>query len=731
MHSKRYYFIKQKDSKDCGIACLVMVFRFLVGYISYDTVLKKCDFSLEGVSLKGIIYAAKQLNLDIQAFYAKSTFLSPSIEFPLIALVNQNHYVVIYSIYTRKKTTYIKVADPAFGIKDYRLADFINIWINNGKGVLAYISKTEKSFLCIEKEISKLKKISELKCYITENWKPLIYLSWAFFIILCIQLILPFLAQDIVDKGIAKKNISFIWLFLIAQMTLVISKCLIDISRAQITIYLSSKISTQLLSKYLSKLLKIRISFFTKRTIGDLIQRMEDHSRIVTFLSTDTVTISVSIIGLIVSGFVLIHYNYNIFLIYIICILGYAAWTSLFLDKRKSMDYDFFKQQSIQTSSMYQLFDSIEEIKIQGCSNKRTHDFETIYSEGLKLGIKRLTLFQMNKIGATFINQGRDIIITVLTSLLVIKGELSLGTLLAIQYVMGQMESPIDQIINFIYKWQDLRIGLKRISAIYSEEDEVNKTSKNMQPSDSSQDIKIKELSYKYNIFDKKYALQDISFTIPKDKITAIVGLSGSGKTTLLKLLLGYDKPSKGNITIGNVDLGDLNIEEWRKKCGVVMQDGYIFSDTIENNIAIADNIPIEAIKMQDVAQKTCIDDFIYNTPSLFNTQIGKNGRGLSKGQKQRILISRIMYKDPQYIFLDEATNSLDSYTEKKITTNLQYFFQNKTVLVIAHRLSTIKNADNIIVLDKGHIVEEGCHKELMKKRGKYFELVNNQLECD
>lgn len=392
------------------------------------------------------------------------------------------------------------------------------------------------------------------------------------------------------------------------------------------------------------------------------------------------------------------------------------------------MDYEYFLQRSNQTNSMYQLFDGIEEIKIQGCTKRKSRDFKRIYKLGLEIGIKRLSIFQVNRIGATLINQGRDIIITIITSLLVIRGEQTLGVLLAVQYVIGQLDSPVDQLVNFVYKLQDLSIALHRINTIYTEEEEINKDSKDFNIEDVNKNIYINKVSYKYNVYSKANILDKISFVIPQGKITAIVGLSGSGKTTLLKLLLGYDNPTEGEILIGEHKITDINIEDWRKNCGVVMQDGYIFADTIENNIAISDDAIVDYSMMEDVVKNSCIDDIIKKAPQHFKTMIGKDGRGLSKGQKQRILISRIMYKNPQFIFLDEATNSLDSQTEYCITNNLQAFFTGKTVLVIAHRMSTIKKADNIIVLENGRIVEEGNHKQLMSRKGKYYNLVINQI---
>lgn len=727
---RKYPFVNQNDSEDCGIACLVMIFRYLVGNISYRTVAKICDFTYGGMPLKGMLCAARKLDMEAKAFYATEQFLRSGISAPLIALVNEKHYVVVYSAYNKRNQGYVKVADPSFGMKIYKLADFLRIWMgDNGKGVFVQISSTSKSESHVEFYRKKTVSMSRLVKGLASTWKGLSYLLFSFVVILCIQLLLPFLTQSLVDKGIGSKQLNVIWLILIAQMALIVSKSLADISRAQVSLYLSSRITIGLISDYLKKLFRLPMRFFTKRTVGDMIQRMEDHSRIATFLSTDTVSISVSAIGFIVSSIVLLCYSGDIFLVYIGCVAIYTLWTLLFLGMRKRLDYEYFDQRSIQTSSMYQLYDGIEEIKLQGCTRRKREEFETIYAKGLRLGIRRLSLFQTNRIGATLINQGRYIIITVITSLLVIRGELTLGALLAIQYVIGQMDSPVDEIVNFMYKLQDLKIGLNRINTVYDEEDEVKEASMPMPTIDTPCDIVVSNLSYKYNLYDKEDVLHDISFTLPRGKVTAVVGLSGSGKTTLLKLLLGYDKPVAGSIMIGNQNLEDINIEEWRKTCGVVMQEGYVFSDTIENNIAVSDDATIDAKRMDAVVEDSCIKDIVMSSPRQFMTKIGKEGRGLSKGQKQRILISRIMYKNPNYVFLDEATNSLDSYTEKLITENFQRFFVNKTVMVIAHRMSTIRNADNIIVLDRGRIVEQGRHEDLMKRRGRYYNLVCNQVK--
>lgn len=725
----KYPFVNQNDSEDCGVACITMVFRFLVGYISYHTINQLCQLSNEGLSLRGLLHVLGKLGFKSSAFYATESFFLATLKKPLIAFVNGNHYIVIYKSFYKKGVVYLKIADPKFGIRNWKLSSFLKVWKgDNDKGILIEANISDDCVNYIEKPKSILDNMKIITNQLIRNKYHLLYLAFAFFIILVIQLILPLLTQNIVDKGISVHRLDMVELILIAQMCLILSKSLMDICRAQVAIYLSSKISMELISAYLEKLFQLPLKFFVNRKIGDLIQRMEDHSRIVSFLSTDSVSISISLIGFVVSSCILIYYSAYIFAIYIFAIILYASWTSLFLGIRKRMDYEYFLQRSNQTNSMYQLFDGIEEIKVQGCPKRMSREFKKIYKLGLDIGIKRLSIYQFNRIGATFINQGRDVIITVITSMLVIKGELTLGVLLAVQYVIGQLDSPIDELVNFIYKFQDISIAVNRINTIYTEEDEVNNDSEVFDIGEDNKDIYINNLSYKYNIYDKVKILDNISFVIPQGEMTAIVGLSGSGKTTLLKLLLGYDNPTEGEILIGKHKITDINIEDWRKNCGVVMQDGYLFADTIENNIAISDDAIVDHSMMEDAVKKSCIDDIIRMAPQYFKTKIGKDGRGLSKGQKQRILISRVLYKNPQFIFLDEATNSLDSQTEYSITNNLHSFFVGKTVLVIAHRISTIKKADNIIVLENGHIVEEGKHEQLMSRKGKYYDLVVNQI---
>lgn len=725
----RYPFVIQHDSEDCGIACITMIFRFLVGYISYETVSKLGRTSGEGISIRGILHILKGLGMEASAFFATENYFVNTFDMPIIAFIDGNHYVVVYKTYKKSGELFLRVADPKYGINDRKLSSFVRIWIRNkDKGILIKAEKTKECSQYKENHQPIWEKLGLLKEQICQNRYSLLYLAFAFLIILIIQLILPLLTQNIVDKGISTQCLDFVWVILISQMCLIISKCLMDICRTQITIYLSSRISLELVSTYLNKIFKLPLTFFARRKMGDLIQRMEDHSRIVSFLSTDTVSISISIVGFVVSCCVLMYYSLYIFGIYTVAVVLYAGWTSLFLGMRRQLDYEYFLQRSRQTSCMYQLFGAIEEIKLQGCTMRKSREYKDIYASGLQLEIKRLSLFQINRVGSIFINQGRDVIITVITSLLVIRGELTLGALLAVQYVIGQLESPVDQIVNFIYKLQDLLIGIQRINAVYTEEEEVKTSSEPFDPITINTDIFINNVSYKYNIYDNTMVLKNISFVIPHGKITAIVGLSGSGKTTLLKLLLGYDKPTEGEIIIGKQNINNININVWRKLCGVVMQDGYIFADTIEKNIGLSDDADIDIVRLNDVAKKSCIEDIIEHSPRQFQTVIGKDGHGLSKGQKQRILISRIMYKNPEFIFLDEATNSLDSLTENKVTNNLQSFFEDKTVLVIAHRMSTIKNADNIIVLEDGHIVEEGNHEQLMSHHGKYYNLVVNQI---
>ncbi|MDD3788227.1 MAG: ATP-binding cassette domain-containing protein, partial [Petrimonas sp.] len=543
-----------------------------------------------------------------------------------------------------------------------------------------------------------------------------------------LQLIFPFLTQAIVDTGIQGKDIHFIWLVLIAQMMLLFSRTAIDFIRRKILLHISTRINVSLISDFFIKLMKLPMKFFDTKLTGDLLQRIEDHRRIENFLTNQTITIIFSAFTFIIFSIVLFIYNVPIFLVFLVGSILYGVWILVFLKKRRTLDYKMFEQQGINRNVVYQLITGMQEIKLQGCEQRKRWEWEDVQADLFDVNMQSLNLRQNQEAGGIFINELKNILVTVLAATAVISGNLTLGMMLSIQYIIGQLNSPVEQIMGFIYQWQDVSISLDRMNEIHTQQNEEDADRTINTLFGNNADINISNLCFKYDGARADYVLDDINLKIPQGKVTAIVGASGSGKTTLVKLLLGFYSPNEGNIWVGNENLSNFNLAWWRSQCGAVMQEGYLFSDSIARNIAISD----DEIDMEQLRYAACvanIADYIEALPLGYNTKIGQDGQGVSQGQRQRILIARVVYKNPQFIFLDEATNALDANNEKAIVENLSEFYTGKTVIVVAHRLSTVKNADQIVVLDAGKIAEVGSHEELTRKRGKYYELVKNQLE--
>ena len=724
--------IIQSDSMMCGITCLQMVCKHFGREVSLRTLSKLCVATSEGVSMLGVNEAANKLGLRTMCARTDFDTLSKA-TLPCVLHWNQNHFVVLYKV---RKGRIFYVADPGKGLVKYNLEEFGKHWVSTAsqgeeKGIAMFLEPTLEFYshkVDNEEEDGSPRSFQFLFGYIKQYRKYFGQIVLGLLVGSLLQLILPFLTQSIVDVGIKNQNIGFIWLILLGQLMLTISRTAIDFIRRWLLLHISLRINISLVSDFFIKLLKLPMSFFDTKLMGDLMQRMGDHSRVNTFLTQQTLSIVFSLFTFVVFSIVLLSYNWLVFAIFMLGSLLYGGWLALFLRRRKVLDYELFEQQAINNNKTYEFITSMQEIKLQDCEQRRRWEWEDVQADLFNVQMKSLKLQQTQEAGSIFINELKNIVITVVAATAVIHGQLTLGMMLAVQYIIGQLNSPVEQLMSFFYSVQDVRISLERINEIHRMDDENGKQGLETSVTDETKGIDMENINFKYDPHALKTIIDDVSLTIPKGKVTAIVGASGSGKTTLIKLMLGYYPVLGGQITIGGTDVNTLNKKWWRRQCGVVMQDGVIFSESIARNIAVDDK-EIDKQRLQTAAEIACIHNYVMGLPLKYNTKIGRDGVGLSQGQKQRILIARAVYKNPDYIFLDEATNSLDANNERMIVEHLDEFYKGKTVVVVAHRLSTVKNADQIVVLDKGKVVETGNHETLTAKRGAYYNLVKNQLE--
>lgn len=721
----------QHDAMQCGIACLSMVFGYYGRNYSIEYLEQFAQADSEGMSLLGLAQTAEKLGLHAVSGRSNVKALKNA-PLPAILHWNQNHYVVLDKI-SRKGKKY-RILDPGAGAISYTEDEFKKGWISTNshgeeKGVVMFLTPTPQFFQNKNntENYTEKRSFSFLFNYL-KQYKLLFSQIFIGLIVGClIQLALPFLMQAVVDRGIETQDIPLIWLILIGQMVLIVSSTAIDFIRRRLLLHISMGINISLISDFFIKLLRLPMRFFDVKQTGDILQRIEDHERVENFLTGKTLNAAFSLLSFVVFGCVLFYYSVKIFMIFLFGSALYGLWSMLFLKRRKVLDYITFAKQADANNKTYQFITSVPEIKLQNCGLRRRYEWEDSQAEVFETKAKSLKLQQLQESGGVLVNQTKNIVITIIAATSVIAGDMTLGMMMAVQYIMGLLNSPVEQLMDFFYSVQDVKISLERINEIHEKTDE-NYSKTITQIPENGNGIEFKNLDFKYNIHRLTNTLENINITFPLGKQTAIVGASGSGKTTLIKLMLGFYHPTQGEISVNGANLGYLNLDLWRKRCGVVMQEGVIFSETIARNIAVGDG-EIDRARLVQAAETACIFDFIMSLPLKFNTQIGADGIGLSQGQKQRILIARAVYKNPDFIFLDEATNALDAENERKIVENLSKFYKNKTVIVAAHRLSTVKNADQIIVLDNGKIAETGTHETLSAKKGIYYNLVKNQLE--
>lgn len=736
----KFPHFQQHDQMDCGAACIKIIAEYYGKPLYMEAIREKCFVSKQGVSFTSMYDAAESFGFRVKAVSADGEELRSKVLLPCIVHWDHNHFVVVYKIKKHFGHLYVYVSDPAASdLQVYKVEDFLSHWlygyvsenadIRHIKGAVLMLEPTSE-FYADDHDVmgEKLHSSFYLLSYLRPYKRYLVQLFLAMIVACAINLLLPFITQSVVDKGILNNNLSFVQMMLVAQFVLVIGQTSNEFIQNWLSLHMTSRISISIVSDFLTRLMSLPISFFESKKVGDIIQRIQDTERIRQFLTESLLNIVVAIVTFIVFGIIIGGYSLTILSIFLIGTLLYVAWISCFLKMRRKLDYNRFYQAGNNQSTIVQLINGMQDIKLNNCERRKRWEWERIQVSLFKISIKVLGVQQGQTIGGVFIDQTKNILISFMAAKAVIDGDITLGMMTAMQYIIGQLNGPVSQMISFVQEAQDAKLSFERVNEV------------NLIPKEDSDDgsqcrdipvngkIEFKNVVFQYGGNNSPKVLNDISFVIPENKVTAIVGPSGSGKTTILKLILGFYKPVEGEVLLGGKKIELYSPAEWRKNCGTVMQNGFIFNDTIKGNISVSDNYP-DMERVRNAARLANIDDFIESLPMGYDTKIGAEGQDLSSGQKQRILIARAAYKNSKFLLFDEATNSLDANNEKIILERLDSLFMDKTVVVVAHRLSTVKNADNIIVINDGRIVEQGKHKDLISQKGFYFELVKNQLE--
>lgn len=727
MGKDKFPFFKQLDYRDCGPTCLRMIAKFHGKTFSREFLRDKAGITRLGVTMAGIADAAEAIEMRTLGMRISLESLVTEAPTPFIVPWRQKHFVVVYK--TTKDKIYI--ADPAQGLLDYSHDEFLEAWTTSAdKTGFVLLLEPNPSFFKLDIKESKSAGFGFLIPYLTPYKKLVYQLLIGLLVGITIQFIMPFLMQSVVDIGVNNQDIPFIYLILISQLVLFLSQTLVSIFREWLLLHITGRFNIKMVSDFLFKMLKLPVNFFDTRNTGEHLQRIQDHSRVQNFVSSSSFNMLYSIILFVIFNLVLAFYNIKIFVVFLIGAIAYVGWTLFFLKKRAELDFKRFDELSQSQTSLVQIINGVWEIKVNNSQRKNRWKWEQVQISLFKTSMSSLKLAQYQSIGSNFFNELKNIIITFLSASAVVNGEITLGMMLSIQYIVGQLNLPLGNFIGFIQLWQDAKISLERLWQVHSKEDEDATVLNKVKELPENKSISIENLSFQYGSKSSQMVLKNVSLTIPEGKTTAIVGASGSGKTTLIKLLLKFYQPTLGDINIDKTNLRDINNDFWRMNCGAVLQETFIFNDTIAGNISESEQDEImDRDKLRNAVYIANIEDFVEKLPNKLNTELGTSGIRLSGGQEQRLMIARAVYKNPSFVFFDEATSSLDANNEKVIMEKLNMFLKNRTSVVVAHRLSTVRNADQIIVLENGEVVEQGNHEKLTKLKGKYYELVKNQLE--